>query len=423
MTVPYLLEFRTAQRQKKHWLFCISASTLVVLVCALLLFVPWLNDALGGPPAYLKGFAITMAGEIASIVHGDYPVLVTQDEKANCSGIDQGRAADSDDAVYVLSFSEQSRSLCLTIYGVVSQRSSVPDAMRLSPDIGRNYGRSLATPVMVVALQRNLTTLTPAYLSSLHGRTKVNLSTNIAAAKTERFPSRSPEISFADLSVNLLDVRSEVAKRHNTVNRILLAVLSTALLVLLYSAAFLRLLYGRCVQSCGAQEYELRLRQFLTVDIAPIAERAQVTHLQRQQQTQAQARAEGMLRRAKEDTRRRLQTLVEVIGDEATREAIQQCLDRDDGKEMQAVLGEFSPKASQRTPEERLNLLLESLREYCEDGEFDHCRAEAFDLLSKAGFREARDHVVAMHDHFRARARELEKKQEESTVPEPSQHK
>jgi hypothetical protein len=120
--------------------------------------------------------------------------------------------------------------------------------------------------------------------------------------------------------------------------------------------------------------------------------------------------------------RQRLELLLNTTGDDSTREDIRQCLERDDSQHIEALLSRLVAQSVQKTPEERLDLLMESFKEYCTDDEFISCQADARSVFTKAGFREARDVVVAMHDQFRTRARELEKKQGDSEVSHNSQN-
>jgi len=394
-------------------------SVVALLICATLRLVPQLDDALSGRPAYMEAFSNVMASQVADALRGQDPIFVVQDENANCREVNDGSGPHSDDSIYVLSFSEQSRSLCLTVYGVVPISAAL-GAITVPPTLGRNYGRPLAAPAKAVALQRNLTKLTPVYLSLFHWRTKLARSGNIPAAKRERFPGKSAEMTSADITVNLLDLRAELARKHDTVNRILLFVILGSGLVLLYAVARLRLLYRLCLESCRGHGHEVRLREFLMGDVAVIAESARASYIRHQQDILAQARAEDARRRDKEDTRRRLQSFLETLKDAAVRQSVEHCLELDDIGQMQALLAELTGQAAQKTPEERLNVLLESLKEYCTVEEFDNCRAEVFQTLETGSFRDAREHAVAKHDQLRARAKELEKKEKVSGTPDIS---
>lgn len=66
-------------------------------------------------------------------------------------------------------------------------------------------------------------------------------------------------------------------------------------------------------------------------------------------------------------------------------------------------------------PEERISMLLESLKEFCGDDEFDGYRLEAFEILRALGFREARTFVVRIHNEMRSCAKLLEQEQIETS--------
>ena len=86
---------------------------------------------------------------------------------------------------------------------------------------------------------------------------------------------------------------------------------------------------------------------------------------------------------------------------------------------MKQLLAEVHEALGHKTPEERLALLLESLKQYCTDEEFAACRAEAQSVLAKSGFKPARKLAVAMYDRFKLRAREMEELEESSEPPGP----
>lgn len=418
--MPADFSFRTVEQQKRRWITWIAISLGIIATSAILRFVPTLDDAISGPPAYMAAFAKITASQIAAVLHNQYPVFAVRDADLKCGGIsEKENVADSDDSLYMLTFSEKSRSVCVAIYAVVPDHST--DATGIRPTIGHNYGRPLTGPVKAVALQRNLTALTPAYISLFHWRTKLSLAGSIAAAKTERFPSRPADISFADISVNLLDLRAETAKRHNVINNSLLGTILVGCLVFLYSASMLHRQYRTCQQYCRAHESDLRLREFMRRDVAAIADESQRNYSERQREMRAQAHVEHIAQLERESVRHGLTAILERIGDQTIRRSIQEVLENNDLPAMQSLLDQLSAQAAQRTPADRPTLLLESLREYCTNEQYDRCQAEAFDLLSRTGFRDARDLVVARHDEFRNLIRAMQEKQGDFGTAQTSQ--
>ncbi len=126
-----------------------------------------------------------------------------------------------------------------------------------------------------------------------------------------------------------------------------------------------------------------------------------------------------------EDARERLQFLLEAIADENIRAEIRSCLERNQLEEMSAVYQQYQSQAGHKTHEEKLSLLLESLKPYCSPEEFENHRNKSIALLRQSGFREARNLVVSLHVELRARhkksveevstTQELEEKQREQS--------
>ncbi len=189
-----LSNFRVFQHRKRQSLTGIVVTGAVLIAALVGRLVPPLNDALSGQPRYMEAFADLMGRQIANTTRQEYPVLVSQAENADCRTV-EGRTSDYDDAYYVLTFSEQARSVCLTVYGALPQNSKAP-GITLSPGSARNYGRDFKTPVRTVPLHRSLTVLSPEYLALLHWRAKVDPKANVRAGAAQRVTSPSAQISF-----------------------------------------------------------------------------------------------------------------------------------------------------------------------------------------------------------------------------------
>jgi len=67
---------------------------------------------------------------------------------------------------------------------------------------------------------------------------------------------------------------------------------------------------------------------------------------------------------------------------------------------MRSLWVEIQELTGQKSPAEKLSLLLESARPYCLEEEFLAGRAEAFAILNKSRFRAARTFAIAMHDQL-----------------------
>ena len=82
---------------------------------------------------------------------------------------------------------------------------------------------------------------------------------------------------------------------------------------------------------------------------------------------------------------------------------------------MKNVLRDVESYFRHAGPEQRISMLLESLKEFCSDEEVAGYRMEAFEILRALGFREARTFVVRMHRELRSCAKLLKQEQIETS--------
>ena len=96
----------------------------------------------------------------------------------------------------------------------------------------------------------------------------------------------------------------------------------------------------------------------------------------------------------------------EFANDDAPQRARQ--YHRDNLDEKKDVIQETEGQAGQRSPEDKLPMQLDALKQYCSDEELDRFCAQAFQILGATGFGDARTFVVSSHDQLHARFKELE---------------
>jgi hypothetical protein len=216
------------------------------------------------------------------------------------------------------------------------------------------------------------------------------------------------------MELGFQDLRAAVAERHNAVNHVLSVVLFSGLLLLVALTAFLWMVFWRVQQYCRSYDFVVSPLMFLIENLTTVEGKARRQYLLRQQEIQERLRAVNALRHSLEEARDRLQNLLENVPDENVRAEISSCLERGQLEEMNTAFQRYQAQAGQKTPEDRLSLLLESLKPYCASEEFEEHRKEAFTLLKQSGFRQAREFVVNMHDELRERF----KKSTEDNSPE-----
>ena len=152
---------------------------------------------------------------------------------------------------------------------------------------------------------------------------------------------------------------------------------------------------------------------YLRQDLSAITSQARQAYQEDQRRALEEARAAILLKRSNEAIRARLESILSALSDEQQKHSVQECLNRGDLEEMKVLTQQLQGQAGQKTSEEKLTALLDTLKQYCNGEEFDRLCADAFQILATTGFREARSFVVEAHDQLRARSKELE---EQATV-------
>lgn len=200
------------------------------------------------------------------------------------------------------------------------------------------------------------------------------------------------------------------AKRHQKVNVALSSLLVGCVLLSLFLLRKLWLVYRASSQYCRVYQLDLRPKAFLEENIARKLSAARREYFERQQRTQARLREEDRLRALRIGWREGLRSGLPNLTDEQLRKRVQECLEHEpeDLDQVRALWVETQERIGQKSSAEKLNLLLESARPYCDEEEFLAVRVEAFAILTKSGFRAARSFAITTHDQFKLRAREME---------------
>lgn len=256
-------------------------------------------------------------------------------------------------------------------------------------------------------------------LSLLHWRAKNDPFTlgRVGDARVHRSVSESLPVSSVDVSIQFEDLRAGVARRHNTVNAALASLMGVSFFLTTVASTRTWILYQSFRRTLLPYHAEVTFRAFLRNRLTTLSDRAREAHRAEQRRLLEETRAAIVAKRSKEALRGRLESLHDALRDAEKRRRIQECLKYEDVERMRLLVEELEGQAGQKTEEERLTLLLDTLKEYCTSEELDRCRLEAFQILGARGFREARSFVVQAHDQFHAKARELEKKEARGAEP------
>jgi hypothetical protein len=394
------------QQQKQVSLVLLKLAGILLVLGVGMRFISPVNDWLSGPPEPMRAIAEQLAKASANATGVQYPIIVQQNDNPSCQDAQHNTSEDYDLVLYLITYSEKSRSICLTTFVHFPNGPELPNTVMLSESAGRNYGHSLPLPLKGVPIENRLTSYPTQYLSLLHWRKKVVFPLAHAGqlnAHTRQFAPNGPSDSVG-MDLRFEDLRAAVAERHNKVNRVLSVVSSVFALSFVALGSVLWMLFRRFRRYCyNSFAYVVNPGGFLFDDLDILVLQAQRQYLVQQQELQEQQRAQTAAQHSADEARERLQSLFEHVHDEKVRVEIKSCLERDQLEEMTAVFERYRALVGQKTSEERLSLLLESLRPYCSSEEFEEYRSHAFTILRQSGFRQARESVVGVHDEQRKR--------------------
>jgi len=399
------------EKQKKLFLaLCLTGMSLFILsVCSRT--IPSLNDAISGKPEYMHWIANKVAQSIASRYGDEAAVIVLSDERTNCRQISDVKVPNPDNFYYVVTYSETAHSLCFVTSVDLPKGWDQANSFVLYPSTGHNYGQKLTGPVRAVGVSQLQMVYPLAYLSLLHWRAKIDSSSfrRAANAKFERWFSSSaePENSM-DVEIDFPSLRADVGRRHRFVNQALMAAIFASILLITFAGYKTWNSYRQFGTFLARYHGPVSFAAYIRQDLGAITNRAREAYQDEQKRELEQARAAILSKRSKEAIRARLASILSTLPEEQSRIRVRECLARDELEQMKALIQEMQGQVGQRSPEDKLTVLLDSLKQYCTEVELDSFCAEAFQILATTDFREARGYVVSTHDQLRARLKELE---------------
>lgn len=399
------------QKQKKVFLSIAVTGVSLLILSVCLRTIPPLDDAISRKPQYMRWIADRVARSIAARYGNEAAVIVTRDEKADCRQINDANVPNPDDLYYIVSYSESTHSLCFVTYANLPKGWGQANSVLLYPNIGRNYGQKLNVPVRAVALSQFQMVYPLAYLSLLHWRAKIDSSSfkRAANAKFEQWLSSSSQPSDSlNVEIDFPSLRADVGRRQKLLNQVLIAAMLASTLLIAFAGYRAWTSYRQFGAFLARYRYLVSFAAYLRRDLGAIASRARHAYQDEQRRAVEQARAVIIEKRSREAIRRRLESVLTTLPDGQTRTRVTESLARDNLSEMKAVIQEMEGQVGQRSPEEKLTALLDSLKQYCSEEELDGFCAQAFQILAASGFRDARGFVVSTHDQLRARLKELE---------------
>lgn len=399
------------QKQKKVFICIFLAGMSILILSVCLRTIPSLNDAISGKPQYMRWIADRVARSIAARYANEAAVIVTRDEKTDCRQIADTSVPNPDDLYYIVSYAESTHSLCFVTYANLPKGWGQANSAVLYPNIGRNYGQKLNAPVRAVAVSQFQIIYPLAYLSLLHWSAKIDSSSfrRAANAKFQHWLSSSSQPSDSlDVEIDFASLRADVGRRHNLVNQVLMAFILASVLLIAFGGYRASSSHRQFAAFLARYRCPISFVDYVRQDLSTIANRARQACQDEQKRTLEQAREAVIAKRSKEAIRGRLESILTTLSDKQKHAYVAESLARNNLDEMADVIQKIEGQGGQRSPEEKLTALLDSLKQYCNDEELDGFCAQAFQILAASGFRDARAFVVSTHDQLRARLKELE---------------
>lgn len=389
----------------------------MLLVISVFRLVPWVNDALSGKPEYVRSLTETFARQLAARIQMQSPVIVEHDEHGTCQAVNAPPMPDQEirGTIYLLTYSEQQRLTCLTTYIVsATDVSGFPTVHTFTPAEGKNYGPRLLAAVKAIPETRIIHAYAPEYLKRLHWRYNPHfpLSPSEAASLTSQsyYSGTRPQGDSLSIDFDYGELRAEVAQRHRKTNLVFSWLLVGGVALILFSLGKLWLLYRLSSQYSRLYELKLTPGVFLKANIATELDAARRQYFERQRETLARLREREKLQYLRQTWQEGLRSALPNLADKQLRGRVQECLECDLGdlEQLKCLWVEVQERMGAKTPADKLNLLLESVKPYTTEEEFRVGRDETLAMLAKSGFRAARSFAIALHDQFKARAREME---------------
>jgi hypothetical protein len=370
-TSPDLSQIHHQERRKFSILLFAAATAVALLAGCALRFLSPLNDRVSGPFEPLHWIADRMAREVAFETRGEFPVLALPATFWNCTSGAGALADDNASIYYVFVYAEGSDSLCMMSY--VPSSPNNPGAQTVDLRKAQGYaGQSFPASIVAVPMGHAAIRFPPAYIALLNWRTSPNAQLLAKASKSrlEKDVGVAGPMMDANVSLNLNDLRSAIAHRHSAVNEMLDSAI--AIFAALFFTAFLVVWFSYrqfCLQETvyGCRP---KVPEYLFSSLPALADEHRRNWFLQQREMLQRQRAANLAERSK-----------------------------DAGKpSIRLVLRE-------PTLDERIGVLLQSLRDFCSPEEFSSFSAEAIVVLRERGFRPAREYAVRMHDQLRERAR------------------
>jgi len=415
------------QREKKRTIAAIISIGILLMLACIFRFVPLLNDLLAGRPQYAKAMTTLMSYEFGRVAQNRFPVLLLG-KNEDCNVIRPAQITEDQIAgiLYVLTYSERQRFSCVTSYVVPIDPSKFTNLQTFQPKAQWMSGPQITQPLKVLLFDRNLHVYPPAYLKFLHWRVKPRLplskeeGANFAARQYYSPNPNIPSNGHVSMDIDFDKARALVREPHDKANAWLAGTISGLAFGEFCLALLLIRPYKKASKHLSLYKDRLTFLDFLTRDMSQRLSVSQTRYYQQERERKEQECKVNAELNERYDLEERLRFAMSNLQHPQLSQKIEKCLSQPPDLElMKQLWAEAQKMAGFKSPEQKLELLLESLEPLCTEEELNNCRLEAARIMANSGFRGARNYVISMHDDFKARLREIEASEERQTGKRP----
>lgn len=412
-----MFELQNLQKVKQGAIAFFVPITVLLALVLLVRFVPFLDDLLSGRPQYAKALTTVIAQEFSNVAQGRFPVLLLGEDN-HCDTVPAAQITDDQIAgiLYALTYSEHHHFSCMTTYAVPVDPSRFRTLTTIHPEAVWASGPRLTHPTLALAVARIVHVYPPAYLEKLHWRSTVHFplpSDQASKLAVREYDSRNSAVRSdeeASLHLDFNRIRTLVRMSHDRLNsRLFLATLTLGSVDLGLILGLISM-YKQSARELQFYGERLPAYVFLRSDLGETVVAARTKHFEKERNRKAEQKkreAESLSRQSLAGT---LRSVLSQIQDASLHARATECTNRQasDLNQMKQLWEEVQDSLGQRSPQERLSLLIESLKPYCSDEETSACSEQAAAILNESGFRPARNYLVSMHEQFRTRMQQVD---------------
>jgi hypothetical protein len=394
------------ERRKRQWIAVSGATLSAILLLAIIRWTPSVDNWITGGFHPIRTIALKAGEALATTAEPHLPVAVFACHQ--CATADLTVAdISAPNRFFAVGYDEALRAVSVMALSNPYPSGRPSTVLKIDPaKVDAVFGPPLKQPVDAVVVGYRLTFFTDYISRSIDPRVPLK---SLPPGTDADFQGGGRFVR-PDLVPNFLadiDARGDrplVAHHHDVINRLLLGIMVVCGVAAAFALRQLRARYRDARSRFALWGAPLTVKAFIGGDFLQRCADAERSYHQAQEREAAQARADTIARRNRMAVLHKAEALLRLQLPEELRLRLQRAVERDDVQAMSSASREAEAAIAERPAEQRLEALLEPLRDLCSAEQWEEYRARASALLQSSGFRQARDFVVSAHARLRAEA-------------------